>query len=287
MVSTVTLPGVGPVKKPVLIGGLVILAVILGVAYYRHSRAAGQQAAADASRTPDPNAVDPNTGLTYGEEAAGVQAGDGTGTGDNSGIVGYAQGNPIYSDQAGYGPAPTFLNNADWAQAVEQYLTSATGANPATVAAAIGAYLSGQPLTQAQAVVVRSATGFFGAPPVSGPGGFPPSLRTVPPSPGGTGGPGGQGAAPKSPPGGVTFTARAGHADASWVPVDGATKYEVLIVGAGGKGSGTSHVDHVTFAHGKWSGIKLARGSYRGAIRAGNDAGWGPYSTVKTFTVKG
>lgn len=187
--GTVKIPLVGTVKKKWALGGAVILAVILGVAYYRHSRNASPAAAASTTTgTQDPNAIDPATGLTYAEEAAGIQsgtlAGYGSAYGDTSGIVGYdAQGNPIYADQVGYGPTPSYVNNAAWAQAAEQYLVGTTGADAGTVAAALGVYLTGQTLSSAQASVVQSAIGFFGRPPDQGPDGYPPALRLgAPPS---------------------------------------------------------------------------------------------------------
>ena len=189
MADEVKVPGVGPVKKPLVFGGLAVLAVILGVAYYRHSKSASTAAASttDTSAQQDPNAIDPATGLTYGEEAAGIQsgtlAGYGTAYGDTSGIVGYdAQGNPVYADQVGYGPTPNFVNNAAWSQAVQQYLVASTGADAGTVAAALGTYLAGQPLTSAQATIVQSGIAFFGQPPQAGSNGYPPSLRMAAPS---------------------------------------------------------------------------------------------------------
>jgi hypothetical protein len=193
MAETISVPGVGPVKKPLLIGGLVVLGGILAVAWWRHSRNAG--AAAGQAVQPDPEAIDPATGLTYGEEAAGIQsgtvAGYGTPYGDTSGIIGYdAQGNPVYADQVGYGPVPSFVSNGAWSQAAEQYLVASTGADAGVVAAALGTYLAGQPLTDAQASVVQQAIGFFGQPPQAGSNGYPPSLKRSG-VPGGTGDGGG------------------------------------------------------------------------------------------------
>ena len=200
MADTVTLPGVGPVKKGWAIGGVAVVALIVGIAYYRHSRNASTAAASTTTdtSTQDPNAIDPATGLTYGEEAAGIQAGDlagyGSAYGDTSGIVGYdAQGNPVYADQVGYGPTPNFVNNAAWSQAAQQYLVASTGADAGTVAAALGTYLAGQPLTQAQASVVQQAIAFFGQPPQAGSNGYPPGLNMSEPQTGGTGGSSGGG----------------------------------------------------------------------------------------------
>lgn len=196
--GTVKIPGVGPVKKGWAIGGVALIGGILAVAYYRHSKNASAAAATAADTSQDPNAIDPATGLTYGEEAAGIQAGDlagyGTGFGDTSGIVGYdAQGNPVYADQVGYGPTPSFVSNGAWSQAAQQYLVSTTGADAGNVAAALGAYLNGAPLTEAQASIVHQAIAFFGQPPQAGSNGYPPSLKMVAPQTGGTGPPPGGG----------------------------------------------------------------------------------------------
>lgn len=195
--ADVKVPGVGTVPKKGVAAGLAVLALILGIAYYRHSK---NKAAPAADMSQDPNAIDPATGLTYGEEAAGIQsgtlAGAGTPFGDTSGIVGYdAQGQPVYADQVGYGPAPSFVSNGAWSQAVQQYLVATTGADAGTVAAALGTYLAGQPLTDAQAQIVHSAIAFFGQPPQAGSNGYPPSLRLsgVSGTGGGTTGTGGSG----------------------------------------------------------------------------------------------
>lgn len=291
MPDTVTVPGAGPVSKKWAIAGVAVLGGILAVAYYRHARNASATAAAATDATaPDPNAVDPNTGLTYGEEAAGVAsgtlAGAATPFGDTSGIVGYdAQGNPIYTDQVGYGPAPSFVNNGAWAQAAEQYLVSTTGADAGVVAAALGAYIEGQPLTEAQASVVRQAQAFFGQPPQAGSNGFPPSLRMVAPPTGGTGGgTGGTGSVLAAP--GLSVTPGKGFADFGWSQVAGATVGELLVTGAGGKGTGTSHYDHVV--SGNHAGhVALAPGKYNARVRAGKSASdvHGHWSATKTFTV--
>jgi hypothetical protein len=210
MAETINVPGVGPAKKPLVIGGIAVLAGILAVAYYRHAKNKSAAAAGTAAAAAqDPNAVDPATGLTYGEEAAGIQAGDlagaGTPYGDTSGIVGYdAQGQPVYSDTVGYGPTPSFVSNGAWSQAAEQYLVATTGADAGTVAAALGTYLAGQPLTQAQASVVQQAIAFFGQPPQAGSNGYPPSLKMAEPQTGGTGGSGGGGLGGTNPGGPAT-----------------------------------------------------------------------------------
>src|SRR6266700_4026600 len=113
MADTVNRPGAGPVKKSWVLAGVAVLAGILGVAYYRHSKNAP---AAAAGTSQDPNAIDPATGLTYGEEAAGIQsgtlAGAGTPYGDTSGLIGYsAQAQIVQSAIAFFGQPPQSGSN--------------------------------------------------------------------------------------------------------------------------------------------------------------------------------
>lgn len=71
---------------------------------------------------------------------------------------------------------PVFTNNGAWGQYVEQMLGS-NGSD--AIAAAIAKYLSGQSLTTDQATVAEEAVAIANYPPVSGPGGFPPSMNTT------------------------------------------------------------------------------------------------------------
>jgi len=290
MADTVTLPGVGPVRKKWAIAGVGITAVIIVIAYVRHR---GSLSAAPAAADPnavDPSAIDPATGIPYAEEAAGIaagtQAGYGTSLADTSGIIGYdAQGNPIYTDQVGYGPTPSFVNNAAWAQAVQQYMVASTGADAGTVAAALGAYLTGQPLTEAQASVVHQAIGFFGTPPQQGSNGFPPGLKMAAPQTGGTGGGTGTTSSVLAAPS-LSVTPHPGFADFGWSLVSRATVGELVVTGAGGKGTGTSHYDHVLGGN-HAEHVVLAPGKYTARVRAGVSVSdvHGHWSANRTFTV--
>jgi hypothetical protein len=284
MADTIAVPGMGPVKKKWAVIGVGITAVIITVAYVRHRGSLSAAPAATDPNAVDPSAIDPATGIPYAEEAAGIAAGNlsgyGTGLGDTSGIIGYdAQGQPIYTDQVGYGPTPSFVNNAAWAQAVQQYMVSSTGADAGVIAAALGAYLNGQPLSEAQASVVHQATGFFGPPPQQGSNGFPPGLKMAAPQTGGTGGGTGGGTSALAAPTGLSVTPHAGFADFGWGKVPGAGAYEIRVVGP-------TPYDHVAPGN-HAEKVPLKNGSYSFTVRAGASASdvHGHWSAIKRFTV--
>lgn len=211
LTGTVKIPGVGPVKKTWAVAGLGILGIILGVAYYRHAKAkpaagtaapagtgiqAGLNYAANDPYPPDgtigdptnPYSTDPATGITYGDE----QAGYGT-TAFGGGYAGGGGGGVGYIPPGGSGGGPPFSTNAAWFQAAESWLVDNLGSSPPVVAAALGKYLAGAPVTTAQQTIINEATGAMGLPPVAGKNGYPPSIRLVATHPGGRGGGGGGG----------------------------------------------------------------------------------------------
>jgi PASTA domain len=207
MAGEVKVPGVGPVPKKYIGIGAVILAAILAVAYYRHSKAqavpattpSAGSAAFDAGFTggvpdlaendpyppdgtvgdpTDPNSTDPATGATYGDE----QSGYGTTAGGGS-----YQGPFPGGGSGNQGGGPPFASNAAWAQAAEAELT-ANGSSATVVQVALGRYLNGQAVSKAQQNVIDAATGLEGEPPVAGKDGFPPAIRLVAGHPGSGGG---------------------------------------------------------------------------------------------------
>lgn len=166
MADTINVPGMGATKKTTVYVAGGIGVVIIGVVWYR-SRST-------ASSTPvDTTQIDPATGYPYGsaEDAAALQSqssyisagGSGTGSSD-----------PYYGAQQPTG----FTSNDQWAQAVEDYLGNTVGSDPNAVAAALGKYLVGRDVTDAERSIVEQGIGFKGYPPVSGPNGYPPSIRT-------------------------------------------------------------------------------------------------------------
>lgn len=175
----VKLPGIPPVKRNYLIAGGVLLA-LAGIYWVRHRQAAA--ASADTSTTPAA-ATDPATGYPTGspEDIAALQAqaaqstaasaADGT-----SGGGGGGGGLSVPPTASGY------ASNGAWAQAAESYLVSSAGADAQTVAKALGAYIAGSTVTQAQKSVIEQAIAFAGYPPISGQGGYPPSIHAEAPS---------------------------------------------------------------------------------------------------------
>jgi hypothetical protein len=84
---------------------------------------------------------------------------------------------------------------------------------------------------------------------------------------------------------GLSVTPHAGGANFGWNTVPGASAYQLQVTGAGGKGTGTSHYDHV--ANATHASVNLNKGAYKARVRAGTSlasvAGtWSPY---KSFTV--
>jgi PASTA domain len=176
------IPGIGNVPRGGLIAGMVV-----GVGgglylWYKHKESASTTTA-------------PATGTSaygYGGSAYGY------------GYGGYGYNNPAFNEpyisgEYGYGGAygygigegygvgdptaptvPTQLatTNAAWAQAAENYLTNEGQYDAATVAAALGIYITGSTLSAAQQSVVEAAIAFEGYPPVPGASGYPPAMHT-------------------------------------------------------------------------------------------------------------
>lgn len=170
-------PGIGNVPRAGLIGGVVIGGGVGIYLWYRHKESASSTPAA----------------------AAGSSAAYGYGYG--YGYGGYGYNNPAFNEpyiggEYGYGglygygigegygvgtatpPVQDVTTNAAWAQAAENYLTENGGYDPATVAAALGIYITGSTLSAAQQAVVEAAIAFEGYPPNAGASGYPPAMHT-------------------------------------------------------------------------------------------------------------
>lgn len=191
MAETVNVFG-KPFKKQtvaIAVGGT----AILGFVVYRRKQSAAAAAAASSTDTSGTGTDTTGSGIdlsTTPYDSSSYVSGDGT-------IVGYDQyGNPIYGTGAGgtgytptgtgVGSGPgTYTNNGQWAQAVEQYMGS-NGDD--AIAAALGKYITGQPMTDAQVTIVQSAIAAFNYPPISGSDGYPPNYKTTQPPPGTPGG---------------------------------------------------------------------------------------------------
>ena len=233
MADTIEIGGKPVKKQTVLIAGAAV--AVLGIGVYRYRKQAAANAAADAAaNAPGTGAgssdqIDPATGFPYGsaEDAAAltsqaqyIQPG---------GTVGLAGGG---SPSAYYPQSGGFTSNAAWAQAVEDYLVNTAGADANTVGNALGKYITGGALTDDQVSVVNQAIAFQGYPPVPGPAGYPPSIRTStssnPPPTGSGGGTGGGTHYAANPPKGLKLV-RNGRTGVQiqWNAVQGATKYNV------------------------------------------------------------
>lgn len=144
---TVTLPAIGTVDRKWVLAGAAATAGIVAYAWIRHRNAS----ASAASSTVDPNAIDPATGLPYSAE--------------NQPGTGYVNPVPTTTqstiDTTG-GTTPT--TNEQWAQAVTEALGGIYDAQ--YLAETLGKYLAGQGLSAAEAVVIRTAWGLVGHPPV-------------------------------------------------------------------------------------------------------------------------
>lgn len=226
----ITLPGGLKVKKNVAIGVGVGAVVVAGVIYYRNKNA--QAASTTDTGQYGSSGIDPQTGYEYGspEDQAALAAMSGSTLGqmDSASYVGgqtigYDQfGNPVYGQGQGGIPG-AFTNNAQWTQAAESYMGSDGNDS---IAAALGKYITGQPLTDTQVTVVQSAIASQGYPPIAGPSGFPPSYHTA-----GTPGPPSPGAAPgaKNPVQGLHATPHYTQIDVTWQALQNATSYQLKL----------------------------------------------------------
>lgn len=269
-------------KKYALAGGGLVIA-ILGVVWYRSKKAAQNSSNANVT---DPagntcTALDPNSGYCPGTpQDLAYQSTNSVLTGENPAssiggqIIGYDQyGNPIYSSAASNlpntGPG-SYTNNAEWTQAAQQYLTQAEpNADPAVIATALGLYITGKAVSATQAQIVDQAIAFQGIPPVSGPNGDPPGVITS--STGGTS----TTSKPTSAPT-LSVTPYTGFADFGWSTVSGATTYNFQVDNVTKQSTSATHMEHLT----------LAKGKHTARVAAVNSAGSGPWSAVKSFTVK-
>lgn len=204
MADTIDVPQVGPVKKQYLIVAVAGVAGFVGYSYLKARKGASSSAATGAGSI-DPNAVDPATGLTYGDELA-------------AGSSSYSNPNPGATGSGSVSSTNQITTDTQWAQAVENDARMASY-DPTWLGQTMGAYLDRQPLTSDQAAAVRSAWALYGHPPSN----QPIVLTTTGGSNGGTG------TAPATPhnlrwiSGQVTKQS----IGLAWDPVPGATDYLV------------------------------------------------------------
>ena len=177
MAETINVPGLGSTKKTTAyaIGGGFLL--VIGIVYYRKKQASSVQAASVAQAGTD--TIDPATGYPYGspEDAAALSTQSSYYQDTSGGYGGGYGGSPSPSQGTG------FVSNAAWAQAYEEYAVNNIQSDSTIVAAALGKYLTGQPLSQDQLNIVEQATAFEGLPPQAGVNGYPPSYNLASVSP--------------------------------------------------------------------------------------------------------
>jgi len=280
---------IGGIDKKYVVFGGAALAGILVIVYFRAKKQSKDTAANTGGQVTDPAgnvcaALDPNSGYCPGTaEDAQYQ---GTLLGTNAAsyvggqIIGYDQyGNPVYSGGGGSGSgAPGgFVNNAEWAQAAQQYLIqNEPSADPGTIGSALGNYITGQTVTANQQQIIEQAIAFEGYPPVGGPNGFPPSIKT---SSGGGGGGGGGGGQKPAKVTGITITGKS-TISVQWKPAKLAQSYEIGISPAPhGGASGVHNIGARTQYN--ISGIQKGK-TYTVTVIAVNSAGKSPAST-KSF----
>jgi hypothetical protein len=183
--GTVKVPVVGPEKKStVMLFGVAGVGVII-YAIMAKKKAAAAAAAASSASPVSAAFTDP-----AGNQCAAPDASTGycPGTPEDISAQEQLSGSGSYGMGSGYGSSvsslggqsinnavPVFTNNGAWGTYVEQMLGS-NGSD--SIAAAVAKYLAGASLTTDQATVAEEAIAIANYPPVSGPGGFPPSMNT-------------------------------------------------------------------------------------------------------------
>jgi len=273
--ADIRLPGVGPVSKKWVVIVLAGSAATIGyiVIRKRSANAAAASTATDTGTT-DTSTIDPLTGDIAGSaqdqaDLAAMQAG---GYGNSLGGYGTYGGEYVETPPGTQLPgAGGFTTNGEWAQQAEQDL-GGLGIDEATLSAALGAYLTGRTLTAGQQSLTDQAIAEEGYPPVAGPGGYPPAMKT------GGGGGGGGTQKPGTPKLQAATDVTTTTATVHWDKVTGATSYAVALAGrAPATVSGTSH----TIA-----GLK-PKNSYTYHVAARNSAGAGPEATGTFQTREG
>jgi hypothetical protein len=235
LTGTVHLPVFGAVKKKTAVyAGVGAVGFVIVVYWTRQHNAAKAGTTPDTGPAPIDPSIDPATGIPWADEG-------GPGFGDaGSGSMPFPGGSNTDTgaiDTSTPG-GPPFNDNSAWAQFVEQAMGS-TGSD--AIAAAIGHYLNGSELTDAEKTTAEEAVAIGNKPPIPGPGGFPPSFRSkaVPGHP----------VNAHNPVSDLHVTARFTQADVSWKAEPNAAHYLVKITG-GGKTiaeatvTGTKHTFH-------------------------------------------
>lgn len=148
MAGEVQLPLVGSVSKRALAIGGAGAGVVMLILWYR-------KRSSSASTTPtDTSATD-----LSGIDTTGVDAGGGGSVPGGSTVT-------------------TPASNPQWTQLVMDQLSGIV--DPSALASALGKYLAGAAVTTDETTIIDQAIAVAGWPPVSGPNGYPPAIRTQP-----------------------------------------------------------------------------------------------------------
>lgn len=167
MADNITTPIGNIPTNYVYVGGAVV-ALVIGVVWYRTRQQSTISSAADS-------AINPATGYPFGsaEDAAALA--------DQGNYVNPAQ---PYAPGGGGGGIPStvgFATNQQWSQAVISYLGTDGGiVDTSQLSEALGKYLLGAALTVTQVSLVQQAIAVEGYPPVAASNGYPPSINTAP-----------------------------------------------------------------------------------------------------------
>jgi hypothetical protein len=261
--GTIHLPVFGTVKKKTAtyVGFGAVAFVIVVYWSRQHSMAAGTTA--DTGVAPIDPSIDPATGLPWADTGSGF--GD-AGSMPFPGGSNTDTGGGLDTSNPG---GPPFNNNAEWAQFVEAAMGS-TGSD--AIAAAIGHYLAGAELSEAEKTTAMEATAIGLRPPIAGPGGFPPSFRSkgVPGHP----------VTAHNPVKGLHVAARNTQADLSWTAEPHAAHYLVKILGGG------RVVHQATVTGTKHTVTNLKRGHHYTAQVRAQPGGAGGSDARANFTTK-
>jgi hypothetical protein len=188
MASTVKVPLLGTQSTGTVIGVTIGGVVVSGYMLYHYSAKNKKQAAAAATAQTQAQAAS-GYGVAYGYgngyygygEVVNSPYGYGASGGFAAGYYGYGVPNPPTVG------AVANTTNAQWAQAAITQL-SQDGYDTSSIAAALGAYELGAPVTATQQGIIQAAIAVEGYPPVSGANGDPPGINVQGTPGGGTGG---------------------------------------------------------------------------------------------------
>jgi hypothetical protein len=161
MASTVNLPLVGPVSKNVAVSAAVVFGG--GAVYVVYKMEKAKKAAAAATAAATAATAQSSAAYAYGYGSGGTYPGGYYGYGSEYGYGGTPGGAAYYAYGVGT-PTGAAMTNAAWAQAAINQLTQ-EGYNAQTVSAALGAYLTGQPIPAGGDTIVSAAIGIEGYPP--------------------------------------------------------------------------------------------------------------------------